>query len=248
MTGDAGEGPLRRLVVLRHAKSAWPEGVPDHERPLGPRGRRDAPAAGRALAGAGCLPDLALCSTARRARATWELASAQWGSPPPVRYDERLYAAGVPALLRVVHETPPEVETLLLVGHNPGLEDLVHALAGDALDDTLPRIRAKFPTSALAVLTRPAPTWRPLAAGSAPLHPAARPCAWGPLAGGGPGPGGSPGDSPGGDRPPAAGSAADSSPAPHPPPPGPVLAGKIDNAPDARPPTGLDAADVVYAE
>ncbi|MFJ4485694.1 SixA phosphatase family protein [Streptomyces longwoodensis] len=169
MTGDPSDGPLRRLVVLRHAKSAWPEGVPDHERPLAPRGRRDAPAAGRALADARCLPDLALCSTALRARTTWELASAQWDGPPPVRYDERLYAAGVPALLRVVHETPPEVTTLLLVGHNPGLEDLVHALAGDALDDTLPRIRAKFPTSALAVLTRPAPTWRSLAPGTALL-------------------------------------------------------------------------------
>ncbi|MEU5112066.1 histidine phosphatase family protein [Streptomyces longwoodensis] len=169
MTGDPSDGPLRRLVVLRHAKSAWPEGVPDHERPLASRGRRDAPAAGRALADAGCLPDLALCSTALRARTTWELASAQWGGPPPVRYDERLYGADVLALLRVVHETPPEVATLLLVGHNPGLEDLVHALAGDALDDTLPRIRAKFPTSALAVLTRPAPTWRSLAPGTALL-------------------------------------------------------------------------------
>ncbi|MET8977238.1 histidine phosphatase family protein [Streptomyces sp. NPDC004539] len=165
----AGAGPLRRLVVLRHAKSAWPEGVPDHDRPLGPRGLRDAPAAGRALAGADRLPDLALCSTAERARRTWELASAQWGTPPPVRYDPRLYGADVPEHLEVVRETPPEVGTLLLVGHNPGLEDLVLALAADGVDDTLDRVAVKFPTSAIAVLTWHAPTWHTLAPGTALL-------------------------------------------------------------------------------
>ncbi|MFJ9929229.1 MULTISPECIES: SixA phosphatase family protein [Streptomyces] len=162
-------GPLRRLVVLRHAKSARPEGVPDHRRPLAPRGLRDAPAAGRALAEADLLPDLALCSTAVRARQTWQLASAEWGTPPPVRHEPRLYAADVPALLAVVRETPPEVETLLLVGHNPGLADLVRTLAGDGLDDTLDRLRAKFPTSAIAVLAWHAPGWPALAPGAALL-------------------------------------------------------------------------------
>ncbi|MFI2435184.1 SixA phosphatase family protein [Streptomyces sp. NPDC018693] len=165
----AGSGPLRRLVVLRHAKSAWPEGVADHERPLAPRGRRDAPAAGRALAEADCLPDLALCSTAVRARRTWELASAQWGTPPRVRYDERLYAADVTDLLTVIHETPPEVRTLLLIGHNPGLEQLVLTLAGDGLGDTLDTVRTKFPTSAIAVLAWYGRTWHTLAPGAALL-------------------------------------------------------------------------------
>jgi phosphohistidine phosphatase len=169
MTERAGVGPLRRLIVLRHAKSAWPDGVDDHRRPLAPRGLRDAPAAGRALAEADNLPDLALCSTAVRARQTWELASAQWGTPPPVRYDRRLYAAPVPALLEVVRETPPEVETLLLVGHNPGLEQLVVELAGDGLDDTLDRVRVKFPTSALALLTWHGTGWPALATGAALL-------------------------------------------------------------------------------
>jgi len=162
-------GPLRRLVVLRHAKSARPEGVPDHRRPLAPRGLRDAPAAGRALVEADLLPDLALCSTAVRARQTWQLASAEWGTPPPVRYEPRLYAADVPALLDVVRETPPEVETLLLVGHNPGLEDLVLTLAGDGLDDTLDRLRVKFPTSAVAALAWHATGWPALAPGAALL-------------------------------------------------------------------------------
>ncbi|TWV56019.1 histidine phosphatase family protein [Streptomyces misionensis] len=162
-------GPLRRLVVLRHAKSARPEGVPDHRRPLAPRGLRDAPAAGRALAEADLLPDLALCSTAVRARQTWQLASAEWGTPPPVRHEPRLYAADVSTLLAVVRETPPEVETLLVVGHNPGLEDLVLTLAGDGLDDTLDRLRAKFPTSAIAALAWHATGWPALAPGVALL-------------------------------------------------------------------------------
>ncbi|MFE1447678.1 SixA phosphatase family protein [Streptomyces olivaceoviridis] len=168
MNAPAGAGPLRRLVVLRHAKSAWPEGVEDHRRPLAPRGLRDAPAAGRALA-AGTLPDLALCSTAVRARRTWELASAEWATPPPVRYDRRLYAAGVPELLEVVREAPPEVRTLLLIGHNPGLEELVLTLAADGLDDSLDRVRAKFPTSAIAVLAWHGADWPALSPGAALL-------------------------------------------------------------------------------
>ncbi|GAA3793619.1 SixA phosphatase family protein [Streptomyces chiangmaiensis] len=163
MIAHSGEGPLHRLVVLRHAKSAWPVGVSDHERPLAPRGRRDAPAAGRALAESDWLPDLVLCSTAVRARQTWELASAQWGTPPAVRLDPRLYAADVPELLESVHQVPTEVQTLLLIGHNPGLAELILELAGEGLDDTMDRVRAKFPTSAIAVLSWHGGTWHSLA-------------------------------------------------------------------------------------
>ncbi|MFI6934262.1 SixA phosphatase family protein [Streptomyces sp. NPDC050287] len=169
MIARAGAGPLRHLVVLRHAKSAWPSGVPDHERPLAPRGRRDAPAAGRALAEADLLPDLAVCSTAVRARQTWELASGQWGTPPPVRFAAEVYAADVPELLDVVHAVPAEVDTLLLVGHNPGLEELVLDLAGDGLDDALEEVRLKFPTSAIAVLAWRGTDWPDLTPGTALL-------------------------------------------------------------------------------
>jgi phosphohistidine phosphatase len=156
-------------VVLRHAKSAWPAGTPDHDRPLAPRGRRDAPAAGRALAEADCLPDLALCSSAVRARRTWELASAQWGTPPPVRFQPQLYAADAPDLLRAVRDVPAVVRTLLLIGHNPGLAELVLELAGDGLNDTLDRVRTKFPTAAIAVLAWHGTTWETLAPGAALL-------------------------------------------------------------------------------
>lgn len=160
--------PLRRLVVLRHAKSAWPEGVSDHARPLGRRGLRDAPAAGRWLSAADCLPDLVLCSTARRARETWELAAAELGSPPPVRHDPRLYAAEARDLLDAVREGPADVETLLLVGHNPGVQDLTLLLTGEALGESLDRAGSKFPTSAMAVLTWRG-SWSDLAPGAALL-------------------------------------------------------------------------------
>lgn len=157
------EGP-RRLVVLRHAKSAWPPDVPDHDRPLGTRGRRDAPAAGRWLREAGHTPDLVICSTSRRTRETWELAAEALAAAPPapVRLDERVYAATARALLDVLREAPDDAGTLLLVGHNPGVQDLVLRLTGEARADALRRAADKFPTSALAVLTWTAP-WSVLA-------------------------------------------------------------------------------------
>ncbi|WP_329274937.1 SixA phosphatase family protein [Streptomyces sp. NBC_00691] len=170
-------GRPRRLLVLRHAKSAWPKGVADHDRPLGPRGLRDAPAVGRHLAGAHGLPDLALCSPARRARHTWELAAAELDRPVPTRHDPRLYGADGPELLDVLHRVSDEVETLIVVGHNPGLEDLVLLLAAGADEaagavgadeDLLDRVRTKFPTSAIAVLTWSG-TWSGLRPGEAVL-------------------------------------------------------------------------------
>lgn len=158
----AAAGAAARQVRL-------PEGVEDRLRPLAPRGRRDSPAAGRALAAAGSLPDLALCSTAVRARRTRELVSAEWATTPPVRYDRWLYAAGVPQVLEVVREVPGEVRTLLLIGHDPGLAELVAVPAADGLDVPPERVRAGFPTSAVAALTWHGTTWRALAPGTALL-------------------------------------------------------------------------------
>ena len=89
---------------------------------------------------------------ARRTRQTWELAAAALGASPGVTYDERVYAAGVPGLLEVVRETPAGVGTLLMVGHNPGMQALASTVAGGGARDLLEQVRAKFPTSALAVL------------------------------------------------------------------------------------------------
>jgi phosphohistidine phosphatase len=160
--------PVRRLIVLRHAKSAWPEDVADHDRPLAPRGRRDAPAAGRWLRDAGCAPDLAVCSTARRTRETWDLVAGRLDASPQVVHDPRLYGADVPVLLDVVRETPAHIGTLLLIGHNPGFQELTLRLAGEAAGTALERARTKFPTSAIAVLTWQG-SWSELAPGTTRL-------------------------------------------------------------------------------
>ena len=116
----------RTLAILRHAKSAWPDGVADLDRPLADRGRRDAPAAGRWIAEHLPGVQLVVCSTAVRARQTWELAAAQLAAPPELRHDAKVYYGPV---LDVVRELPADTGQALLVGHNPDLEDLVAVLA-----------------------------------------------------------------------------------------------------------------------
>src|SRR5215470_1494252 len=148
------ENADRTLVLLRHAKSAWP-GVPDHERPLARRGQRDAPVMGRWLRAAGYVPDLVLCSTARRARETWQLAQAELGAAPQVRFSGDVYEAGPAELIGLARETASSVRVLLIVGHNPAMEELALDLAsgeGPAAAEALNRMRAKFPTAAVAVL------------------------------------------------------------------------------------------------
>ena len=174
--------PNRKLVLLRHAKSAWPD-VPDHERPLAGRGIRAAPVMGRWLRDAGLVPDQVLCSTARRARETWQFAQTGLAATPPVSFEDRIYDATATELLALIREVPPATGTLLLIGHNPAIEDLALMLAaapgavrpsaagpgsGTASSGDLERMRAKFPTAAIAVL-QPAGTWRALGQGRARL-------------------------------------------------------------------------------
>ncbi|WP_189129780.1 SixA phosphatase family protein [Wenjunlia tyrosinilytica] len=143
----------RRIVLLRHAKADWPS-VPDHERPLAERGRRDAPAAGRWLAGTGIEPDLALCSTSVRTRETWKLVVHELEHRPRTVYEERLYEASLGDLLALLAEQDDDVTDLVVVGHNPGMHALADALAGEADGDTVVRMRRQgFPTSAAAVIT-----------------------------------------------------------------------------------------------
>lgn len=204
METDAGAWePGWTLVLLRHAKSSWTENVPDHMRPLAGRGRRAAPLAGRWLWAEGYVPGLVLCSTARRARQTWQLAesglldAAEAGGPaepgtgsaPPVSYEREVYHASAAGLLDLLHRQPASVRTLALVGHEPGMSELALALAG-AADEAqgpppaaglaaepggaaasgsgLARLRAKFPTAAIAVLAS-AGDWSRLGPGQARL-------------------------------------------------------------------------------
>jgi phosphohistidine phosphatase len=164
----------RTLILLRHAKSAWPEGVPDHDRPLGPRGRRDAPAVGRWMRLAGYVPDQVVCSTARRTRETWQLVEPELGSQPLVRFEPEVYGAGAADLLELIRRLPPAARTVIVVGHDPAMPEVALALTGEqtATRRTPPagidRLRDKFPTAAIAVLDISGP-WSALRRGSAEL-------------------------------------------------------------------------------
>ncbi len=164
MTGSpagrsSARGAARRLVILRHAKSAWPDGVPDQQRPLAGRGRRDGPAVGRWLRDHVGAIDLVVCSPAVRARQTWELAAAELAALPRVRHDETLYGASADELLEVVRTLPRTARTAVIVGHNPGLEDLAELLTGRSVP---------LKTSGIAVLVDPA-SWPDVSPGGCTL-------------------------------------------------------------------------------
>ncbi|MBD0675352.1 SixA phosphatase family protein [Streptomyces sp. CBMA156] len=146
----------RRIIVLRHAKADWPDGVDDHERPLADRGRHQAQDAGRWLADSGINPDYVLCSTALRTRETWKTAAHELTKRArKTVYEERVYEASPGEIIAVLQETPEEHADVVLVGHNPGVLGLTQVLAGDAGDpDALERLRlGGFPTAGIAVLS-----------------------------------------------------------------------------------------------
>ena len=162
---------VARVIVVRHAKSDYPGGVSDHDRPLNDRGRRDAPAAGRWLEENVVWPDgaapLVLVSSAHRAQLTWSLArealSDRWREAT-VRDDPRIYEADVSALRALLVEAAPDASppaTILLVGHNPGLAGLIDELA--LSEPATWEATAKFPTSAIAVLASGLPLEQALA-------------------------------------------------------------------------------------
>ena len=163
-----GADETRRLVLLRHAKSAWPD-VADAERPLADRGRRDAPVVGRWLRRNGYVPDAVLCSPARRTRETWALVAAELGAELPVSYEPRIYEATALGLLHLLREAGGKHRIVLLIGHNPGLAELAVGIAQVADGPEvrpLERARAKFPTAAVAVLEFSG-DWAGLTAGEA---------------------------------------------------------------------------------
>ncbi len=143
LVGDTGLVVEHTLILLRHAKSDWSGHEGDHDRPLAKRGRRQALDAGRWLAVNVDSIDLAVVSTARRARTTWDLVSDELDQPPNTHYDDDAYAAPVGELLDIVRSLDEALGTVVLVGHNPGIEDLAETLTGD---------RVPMPTSALAVI------------------------------------------------------------------------------------------------
>jgi len=165
---------MRQLLVLRHAKSSWNDpALADFDRPLGPRGLKTAPLMGRELARRGWLPDLALVSPSLRTRDTWRLVAAELPKSVPTEFTEALYEASADDILALVRQV--DAANLIVVGHNPGLQDFASRLAGAGSDaDASRKIKAKFPTAALARFTVEA-DWANLVFGESLLTHCLRP-------------------------------------------------------------------------
>ncbi len=160
---------LRTLILVRHAKSAYPPGVADHQRPLAARGEREAALAGAWIADRWSGIDRILCSTAERTRQTAAVAGLTTGhtgeagptvptAPTvptvPVTYTDDIYDAYPDELADLLRTIDPAERTVVLIGHAPGLPGLAEDLAGSGSDQAaLSRMRSKFPTSAVAVLS-----------------------------------------------------------------------------------------------
>jgi phosphohistidine phosphatase len=163
----------RTLYLLRHAKSSWEDpALADHDRPLASRGRRASRIVARHLRGQAIAPRLVLCSSSTRARETLELIRSGFDSEVEAQIEERLYASTAGDLLDRLHAVAPDLDSVMLIGHNPAIQELALGVAGRGAQ--LGRLREKFPTAALATLTF-AVGWRELAPGVAELVAFVRP-------------------------------------------------------------------------
>jgi len=143
---------MRRLMLLRHAKTERPEpGLRDRDRKLTKRGRAEAPVIGAYMARHGLVPDLALVSPATRAQETWTLLAAAFAKTPRVVNDERIYNANPEKLMGVIAETRG-TPSLLIVGHNPGIHDLAVQLIASGDVEAREQVTEKLPTSGLVVI------------------------------------------------------------------------------------------------
>ncbi len=161
------------LYLLRHAKSSWDDpGLADHERPLAARGERAARRMAEIMARDGIAPELVLCSSARRARDTLTRVAVGIPSIPDVRVEDELYAASARSTLARLRRVPDSVKSVMVVGHNPGLQELALWL----LDPPgRARVGDKLPTGALAALQLDVPSWNRLRRRSATLQAVIRP-------------------------------------------------------------------------
>ena len=142
---------MKSLLILRHAKSSWNKpGLDDHDRPLNKRGKRDAPRMGRLLASRGLIPDVILSSTALRARTTAEEVARHCGFEGKVQTTSRLYLAGPAEYVAALSRLSGNPRTVMVVGHNPGLAELVHLLSGEP---------QRMPTAALAHIALDIDRW-----------------------------------------------------------------------------------------
>lgn len=151
---------MKTLTLLRHAKSGWDDPVArDFDRPLNAKGRRAAKAMGRHMRALGLVFDHVVASPAMRVTETIEEVASGYGETIAPAWDRRVYLASSAMLLDVVRETPADAGRLLLVGHNPGLEDLVLLLVPDDGGALRDEVEEKYPTATLAELTFDIDDW-----------------------------------------------------------------------------------------
>src|SRR5262245_55388988 len=151
---DGSSSGMKTLLVLRHAKSSWSDPArDDHERPLNKRGRRDGPRMGELVRQYGLIPDTVISSDAMRARLTAEAVAESAGYVGEILLNQHLYMASTADILSVLQTVQGNAETVMIVGHNPGLEELVEQLTGEQQD---------LPTAALAQIVLPIDQWRDL--------------------------------------------------------------------------------------
>jgi phosphohistidine phosphatase len=164
------EPNVKVLYLLRHAKSSWDvPALDDHDRPLAPRGMKAARVVASEIARQRISVDLVLCSSAARARQTLEAVRPALAGPLDIRIGLEIYTAGAGDLLGHLGDLDEATRTVLVVGHNPALEELTELLAGDGEPQALEQLRRKFPTGALATLTTRR-SWRDLGPGAAYLE------------------------------------------------------------------------------
>ena len=155
---------MRRLFLLRHAKSAWDDaGLSDYDRPLAPRGKQAADRLARHFRQSGYQIDLVLCSSARRAADTWQRISKKLQFKPAVSLERELYLASAEGFVTRLRRVDDDVRNVLLLAHNPGLEYLAAELCGEGESLALDRMASKFPTGALATIRINRDHWSDLA-------------------------------------------------------------------------------------
>jgi phosphohistidine phosphatase len=144
----------RRLLIARHAKAGYPDGVSDHERPLTERGERDAAAIGRWMATERFVPDVVLTSDAVRAERTWQLAAEELGASPEVHVERRLYNADADTVLDLVRTHGGDAHTVAVFGHEPGLSTLARELTDPDVSDPqeIAGLSDRFPTAGVVVM------------------------------------------------------------------------------------------------
>lgn len=144
---------MKTLLLLRHAKSSWENpSVGDFDRPLNERGRKAAPKVGRFLVESELVPDRVVCSPAQRTRETWTAVQSELDGPREATFDQAIYLGAPDTLLEIAKSQPDDADTVMLIGHNPGVEALAGWLAGEGSPEAIERLSLKFPTAGLAIL------------------------------------------------------------------------------------------------